>query len=245
LNLPGWLLPQDSQHSSSRYSFPMDPSSSFRASTSTETQSSPDDTAPFIKYAINHQSSSARTTTFGRRVLAIRKYFGSQCKTISRSLIRSAIQTKEVLRRQRSRVRVTMSLFSRLRSARKAVRERRARSKKQDDGKEVSKDKYRHVPTHAAVDALSGAPSAWKLEDQSKIKEFHLRRSELVLRCHETTVLSGGGRTPLLKKPSYLSRNSSLLTEGSQKASFNSSEDELLIPSIPSLGESIHFISRR
>jgi hypothetical protein len=40
---------------------------------------------------------------------------------------------------------------------------------------------YKHVPTHAAVDALSGAPSSWKHEDRPKIKEHHKRRSQMVI----------------------------------------------------------------
>lgn len=36
---------------------------------------------------------------------------------------------------------------------------------------------YRHIPTHAAVDALSGAPSSWKEEDRSAIKEQNKRRT--------------------------------------------------------------------
>jgi len=40
---------------------------------------------------------------------------------------------------------------------------------------------YKHIPTHAAVDALSGAPSSWKHEDRPKIKEHHKRRSQMVI----------------------------------------------------------------
>jgi len=47
--------------------------------------------------------------------------------------------------------------------------------------KQVAKMPYKHVPTHAAVDALSGAPSSWKHEDRPKIKEHHKRRSQMVI----------------------------------------------------------------
>jgi len=45
----------------------------------------------------------------------------------------------------------------------------------------VAKTPYKHVPTHAAVDALSGAPSTWKVDDRSKIREHHKRRSQMVI----------------------------------------------------------------
>ena len=48
----------------------------------------------------------------------------------------------------------------------------------ENDGVKVP---YKHVPTHAAVDALSGAPSSWKAEDRPKIKEHHQRRSQMVI----------------------------------------------------------------
>lgn len=36
---------------------------------------------------------------------------------------------------------------------------------------------YRHIPTNAAVDALSGAPSSWKEEDRSAIRAQNKRRT--------------------------------------------------------------------
>jgi hypothetical protein len=45
----------------------------------------------------------------------------------------------------------------------------------------AAKIPYKHVPTHAAVDALSGAPSTWQVEDRSKIKAHHQRRSQMVI----------------------------------------------------------------
>jgi len=46
---------------------------------------------------------------------------------------------------------------------------------------EVVKTPYKHVPSHAAVDALSGAPSSWKQEDRPKIAAHHKRRSQMVI----------------------------------------------------------------
>lgn len=48
--------------------------------------------------------------------------------------------------------------------------------------KEVeSKVPYKHVPTHAAFDALSGAPASWNYDDRPKIKEQNKRRSQMAI----------------------------------------------------------------
>ena len=75
-----------------------------------------------------------------------------------------------------------MSVFSKIKLSRKAAKNHKVKAADKDkDGNEVVKIPYRHVPTHAAVDALSGAPSSWKVEDRSKIKEHHQRRSQMVI----------------------------------------------------------------
>jgi len=74
-----------------------------------------------------------------------------------------------------------MSVFSKIKFAKKAAKEHKgkAAAEKDSNGQEVVKKPYKHVPTHAAVDALSGAPSSWKAEDKPKIKEHHKRRSQM------------------------------------------------------------------
>jgi hypothetical protein len=72
-----------------------------------------------------------------------------------------------------------MSVFSKLMMSRKAAKEAKQKSEKKKE--DTPKTPYKHVPTHAAVDALSGAPSSWKYEDRPKIKEHHKRRSEMVI----------------------------------------------------------------
>jgi hypothetical protein len=71
-----------------------------------------------------------------------------------------------------------MSVFSKIKLSRKAAKEHKDKAVDKDA---VVKVPYRHIPTHAAVDALSGAPSSWKQEDRSKIKEHHNRRSQMVI----------------------------------------------------------------
>lgn len=73
-----------------------------------------------------------------------------------------------------------MSVFSKIRLSRKAAKEHKHKVAEKEADKPV-KVPYRHVPTHAAVDALSGAPSSWQQEDRSKIMEHHKRRSQMVI----------------------------------------------------------------
>ena len=75
-----------------------------------------------------------------------------------------------------------MSVFSKIMMSRKAAKEAKDHktvAKQKEEA--VAKVPYKHVPTHAAVDALSGAPSTWKVDDRSKIKEHHKRRSQMVI----------------------------------------------------------------
>ncbi|KAL3426111.1 hypothetical protein PVAG01_02902 [Phlyctema vagabunda] len=73
-----------------------------------------------------------------------------------------------------------MSVFSKIKMSRKAAKEHKGKEKAKEVIEEIiPKQPYKHVPTHAAVDALSGAPSSWKVEDRPKIKEQHQRRSQM------------------------------------------------------------------
>ncbi|KAL8872572.1 MAG: hypothetical protein Q9174_001820 [Haloplaca sp. 1 TL-2023] len=82
-----------------------------------------------------------------------------------------------------------MSIFSKIKTAKKA-----ADKHKQAKATEVpveQKDKpvpYRHVPTHAAIDALTGTPSSWREEDRAAIKYQHKRRSMMT---RNSSVMSG------------------------------------------------------
>ncbi|KAG4027092.1 hypothetical protein MFRU_033g00620 [Monilinia fructicola] len=85
-----------------------------------------------------------------------------------------------------------MSIFSKIKSSKKAAQQHKekatAEEQQQKQAEEaVAKIPYKHVPTHAAVDALSGAPSSWKNEDRSKIREHHKRRGQMTIsRTHST-----------------------------------------------------------
>ncbi|KAJ0167385.1 hypothetical protein CTA2_2942 [Colletotrichum tanaceti] len=71
-----------------------------------------------------------------------------------------------------------MSVFSLLKRSRQQAKEHK--QKQAEKTAEPPKQLYRHVPTHAAIDALSGAPSAFKHEDRPKILEQNRRRSAMV-----------------------------------------------------------------
>lgn len=75
-----------------------------------------------------------------------------------------------------------MSVFSKIMMSRKAAKEAKEHKTVEKQKEEAAaKAPYKHIPTHAAVDALSGAPSTWKVDDRSKIKEHHKRRSQMVI----------------------------------------------------------------
>jgi hypothetical protein len=70
---------------------------------------------------------------------------------------------------------LSMSIFSKLRRAKQA-----ADSKKEKNAVESKPPPapYKHVPTHAATDALLGAPATWREQDKKAIQAQHKRRSE-------------------------------------------------------------------
>jgi hypothetical protein len=71
-----------------------------------------------------------------------------------------------------------MSIFGRIKQSRKAAKEHKEKVAEKE-AESVVKIPYKHIPTHAAVDALSGAPSTWKHDDRLKIKEHRNRRSQM------------------------------------------------------------------
>lgn len=98
-----------------------------------------------------------------------------------------------------------MSIFSKLRNAKKAADKHKG-EKAADEVKPVTP--YRHIPTHAAIDALSGAPSSWQLEDRASIRyQNQKRRSEMALS----------------RNYSGLSQATSLNTSINRNSSYNSS----------------------
>lgn len=87
-----------------------------------------------------------------------------------------------------------MSVFGLIKKGRQAAKEHKA-SVAEKQKAEAEKPAYRHVPTHAAVDALASAPSGWRHEDQPRILEQNRRRSAMALSGH------GSMGTPLGQNP--------------------------------------------
>ena len=82
-----------------------------------------------------------------------------------------------------------MSIFSKIKGAKKAAdKHKQAKATETPVEKKDIPVPYRHVPTHAAVDALTGAPSSWREEDRAAIKHQHKRRSMMT---RNSSVMSG------------------------------------------------------
>ncbi|KAI1757052.1 hypothetical protein F4782DRAFT_525819 [Xylaria castorea] len=71
-----------------------------------------------------------------------------------------------------------MSVFSIIRRGRAQAKEHNAKQADKDKSEAV-KLPYKHVPTHAAADAIATTPSSWRQEDRSKIREQNRRRSAM------------------------------------------------------------------
>ena len=96
-----------------------------------------------------------------------------------------------------------MSIFSKMSLAKKRAAEEKAKKAVSD---KPPKAPYRHIPTHAAVDALNGAPSSWKNEDRVAIKKQNKRRSEMS------------------RNSSYLSQTTLQNTSINRNSSYNSAD---------------------
>lgn len=73
-----------------------------------------------------------------------------------------------------------MSIFSKIKDAKQAADRHNASEAVARNAPVETKATtipYRHIPTHAAVDAFSGAPSSWKEEDRSAIRAQNKRRT--------------------------------------------------------------------
>ncbi|KAK3898766.1 hypothetical protein C8A05DRAFT_18708 [Staphylotrichum tortipilum] len=71
-----------------------------------------------------------------------------------------------------------MSVFSMIKRGRRAAKEHRAEQAKKEK-EESQKAPYKHVPRHAATDAMSGGPAGWRENDRHRIVEQNRRRSAM------------------------------------------------------------------
>ncbi|KAK6067006.1 hypothetical protein SCUP234_11843 [Seiridium cupressi] len=72
-----------------------------------------------------------------------------------------------------------MSVLSIMKKGRQQAKEQTVKESEKEKT-EQAKVPYKHVPTHAAVDALSGAPSSWQQDYRSRIREQNERRNSVV-----------------------------------------------------------------
>ncbi|KAL2761221.1 hypothetical protein ACRALDRAFT_1073288 [Sodiomyces alcalophilus JCM 7366] len=72
-----------------------------------------------------------------------------------------------------------MSVFSSIRKARSHAKEHKEKRTEQEKKEKESHVPYRHIPTHAASDALANAPPSWRIDDREKIVEQNRRRSAM------------------------------------------------------------------
>jgi len=86
-----------------------------------------------------------------------------------------------------------MSIFSKIKGAKKVAEQHQGA--KGNDGEADEPPQYHHVPTHAAIDALSGAAESWKAADRVSIKVQNKRRSDMMSRTNSNlSVMSTGKR---------------------------------------------------
>ncbi|CAJ2501517.1 Uu.00g043700.m01.CDS01 [Anthostomella pinea] len=71
-----------------------------------------------------------------------------------------------------------MPTFSFMKQTRMELKERKAMQAEKAK-EEPPKKPYKHVPTHAAVDAIATAPASWKHDDRPRIMEQNKRRSAM------------------------------------------------------------------
>ncbi|MCJ1433498.1 hypothetical protein MMC27_002860 [Xylographa pallens] len=98
-----------------------------------------------------------------------------------------------------------MSIFARFSKAKRAAEKHKSLKAAKEEPQEAPP--YKHVPTHAAVDALSGAPSSWQREDREAIRFQNDKR-----------------RSQMIRSPSHLSTATSVNTAINRNSSFNSSD---------------------
>lgn len=75
-----------------------------------------------------------------------------------------------------------MGLFSRFKMLSKTdKKDKQLSTAKKRESVNTGKAKYHHTPTHAAVDALNGAPPCWRKIDELRVREINARRSQIMI----------------------------------------------------------------
>ncbi|KAG0650556.1 hypothetical protein D0Z07_3268 [Hyphodiscus hymeniophilus] len=129
--------------------------------------------------------------------------------------------------------------------SKKAAKNHKEKEKEKDA--EPVKAQYKHVPTHAAFDALSGSPASWSHGDRPKIREQNKRRSELAMSrtgSSLSTVTMNAAtniqKHPLPRNSSYSSYNPTWFDRGGDLNYSFERSDQPAKRQKPSRGHSYH-----
>lgn len=99
-----------------------------------------------------------------------------------------------------------MSIFSNLRKSRQQAKEHKAKAAEQKKLDAQNAVPYKHVPTHAASDAIASAPPAWReAADRPRIVEQNRRRSAMAAAGFSMNMPSSTTLAALPRAPSSLS----------------------------------------
>ena len=120
-----------------------------------------------------------------------------------------------------------MSIFSKIKGAKKAAEQHKGAKAQNAEVKPVVP--YRHVPTHAAIDALSGAPSTWKEKDRAEIKVQNQRRSAIIRNNSNLSQITSAN-TSINRNSSNLSQVTSMNTTLNRNSSYLSSNSSYSKP---------------
>ena len=92
-----------------------------------------------------------------------------------------------------------MSIFSKIKGAKKAAKDHK-QAQQAPAPETVDKPvPYKHIPTHAAIDAMAGAPASYRDADRAEIKATNEKRRSMVAQS------SSGKTSPLNRNSSYAS----------------------------------------
>ena len=104
-----------------------------------------------------------------------------------------------------------MSIFSKIKGSKQAAQKHKAAQASTPPT--AAPTPYRHIPTHAAFDALTGAPAGWKAEDRPAIQEANRKRMSRSISSISMSTYATSNR--LVGNSSPLSVDASITSSGS------------------------------
>lgn len=122
-----------------------------------------------------------------------------------------------------------MSIFSKLRRAKQAADSQKEKNNAAGESKPKPAP-YKHIPTHAASDALLGAPAGRRDEDRKAILAQHQRRSQSILSRNPSSL---SNVTTLNRDQSFTSRE---YVHGGTDQGKNGPRDFGLASNVPRMG---------